>query len=471
MTTKIFGTDGIRGTANIYPMTSEVALALGRAVAHKARKRSARPKIIVGKDTRLSCYMIEMAIVSGICSMGADALMTGPIPTPGIAHLTKDMRCDAGIMITASHNPFKDNGMKVFGPDGFKLSDEEELELETYIRKHYTTDQLISTDDDSYPKEERIGKAFKIEDARGRYIAHLKSVFPEDLDLCGMKIALDCANGAAYKVAPAVFRELGAEVLVIGDEPNGTNINELCGALNPNALSNYVMLHNCDVGIALDGDADRLVVIDEKGGIVDGDAVLALAIAARMKEGPKLWDNGLVVTTMSNMALHEFMKNYGSLHVTDVGDKNVIDKMREEGIWIGGEKSGHIIYLEHATTGDGILAALKMLGYIRQWKKTISENGLFAKYDGPVSKYMEIIKPYPQVLINIDVKEKIPIADIPGLQNKIDDVYNSMNGEGRVIVRYSGTENKLRIMVEYKDEQTAYSNAEEIEKHAKKYLF
>jgi len=440
----IFGTDGIRGTANLYPMTSEVALAFGRAIAYQARKRSKRPKIIVGKDTRLSCYMIEMALVSGICSMGADALMTGPIPTPGIAHLTVDMRCDAGIMITASHNPYEDNGIKVFGPDGFKFTDKEEAELENYIVKHYTTDQLISPDDDSYPKKDLVGKAFKIEDARGRYIAHLKSVFPKNMDLTGMRIAVDCANGASYKVAPAVFEELGAEVIVIGDKPNGTNINDLCGAMNTNPLAIHVMSKDCDLGIALDGDADRLVVVDELGKQVDGDILLA-HLAKEHLHYPHI-----VITTMSNAALVEYVEQIeGSAVRTKVGDRYVIDKMREEGIEFGGENSGHIIFFKHSTTGDGIVAALKVLEILKSNNKKMSE-------------LSREIKMYPQVLINVPVKNKPPLRDATQLQETIQEVYNKIGPTGRVLVRYSGTENKLRIMVEAKDEQLAEKLAETI---------
>jgi len=434
MKKRIFGTDGIRGTANLYPMTSEVALALGRAIAYQARKRSKRPKIIVGKDTRLSCYMIEMALISGICSMGADALMTGPIPTPGIAYLTVDMRCDAGIMITASHNPFEDNGIKVFGPDGFKLTDAQEDEIEGHIISHYSTDHLISPDDDSYPKEKLVGKAFKIEDARGRYIAHLKSVFPKNMDLVGMKVAVDCANGAAYKIAPAVFEELGAEVIVVGDKPNGTNINE-SGATNLGELQHIMKINReyseeINLGIALDGDADRLVVVDEKGDVVDGDVLLAHLAREHLNYAH------VVATTMSNAGLEKYLTGIeGSLIRSKVGDRYVIDKMREENIRFGGENSGHIIFFDYSTTGDGIVAALKTLELLKASNKKMSE-------------LAGEIEMYPQHMINLPIKEKKPLKEMEELQQVIQLAYNHLNGDGRILIRYSGTEMKLRIMVE-----------------------
>ena len=446
MARKIFGTDGIRGVANIYPITSEVALGIGRAIAYQARKRSKRPKIIVGKDTRLSCYMLEMAIVSGICSMGADALMLGAIPTPGLAHLTVDMRCDAGIMITASHNSYEDNGIKIFGPDGFKLSDSDEEEIEEYITNHYTTEQLISPDDDSYPKSELIGKAFKIEDARGRYIAHLKSVFPKNIRLDGMRVALDCANGASFKIAPTVLRELGADVFVIGDEPNGTNINDMCGATKPNCLIMNVLSNNCDIGIAVDGDADRLIIVDENGAVINGDAVIA-HLAVEYSDCPNV-----VGTTMSNTGLKTYLEaRGGSLIVAEVGDRYVIEKMREENISIGGETSGHIMMSEYSTTGDGILISLKILQYLVEHNKVASD----------LEREVEMNE---QVLINVPVEKKIPIDDIEGLREVMDEVYWEMKGEGRVLVRNSGTENKLRIMVEHKEWDVADRMARKIVK-------
>jgi len=435
---KIFGTDGIRGRANIYPLTSEVALALGRAVAYQARKRTKRPKIIVGKDTRLSCYMLEMALVSGICSMGADALMTGPIPTPGIAYLTTDMRCDAGVMITASHNPYEDNGIKIFGPEGFKLTDEEEEEIEKYILGHYTTEQLVSTDDGSYPMEKLIGKAHKVDDARGRYVAHIKSVVPKSLDLTGMKIAIDCANGAAYSIAHKVFEELGADVMVVGNKPNGTNIN-YSGATNTAELSHLMKVNaeysdKLDIGITLDGDADRVVILDENGDQVNGDAVIA-HLANEYLHYPHV-----VGTTMSNQGLEDFLKaREGSLVRTDVGDRYVIEEMRKEDISVGGEPSGHIIMFDYSTTGDGLVAALKLVQYLKENNKKASD----------------LIKEAPmhaQVLINVLVEKKVPIEEMEELDAEMEAVYYEMDPPGRVLVRFSGTsENKLRIMVEHPD--------------------
>jgi phosphoglucosamine mutase len=437
MTTKnkIFGTDGIRGKAGISPMTSEISLAVGRAVAYKARAGSHRHKIVIGKDTRVSCYMVETALISGICSMGADAIMLGPIPTAGVAYLTKDMRADAGIMITASHNPFYDNGIKIFNKDGFKLSDEQEQEIEDYVLQG-----IQNVDVETHPTAELVGRAFKMEDARGRYIAHVKSVFPGDLDLCGMKIALDCANGAAYKVAPAIFSELGAEVFVVGNKPNGTNINENCGAIHTDFFAQQVAIEKCDLGLSFDGDSDRVVIVDETGTVVHGDAVLAIAAKELIeRDGPR----PIVATIMSNMALDNFVQNIGGwVKRVDVGDRYVIEEMRKTKCSLGGEQSGHIIYSDHSTTGDGMVAALKLIVAMKRGNKKISE-------------LAKILQPYPQILLNIDVDYKKPIEEIPELQNAINDACRATYGDGRVLVRYSGTENKLRIMVEHKEETLA----------------
>lgn len=453
MTTKnnIFGTDGIRAKANTYPMVAEVALALGKAIAYKARSGNHRHKIIVGKDTRLSCYMIENAIVSGICSMGVDAMLLGPIPTAGVAYLTKDMRADAGIMITASHNSFEDNGIKIFDKNGFKLSDEQEQELEDYILGI----KKFEAKEDFCFIEAGIGKAFKIDDARGRYIAHVKSVFPSDMDLCGIKIALDCANGAAFRVAPAIFSELGAELVVRNNMPNGTNINDNCGALYPKQSGLVVYNEKCDIGIALDGDADRLVVIDETGKTINGDAILAIAAKELID---RKGSQSIVLTTMSNIALHDFIKGLGGNTVTvDVGDRYVIEEMKKNEQLFGGENSGHLIYSEHSTTGDGMVAALKLLAAMKRENKKLSE-------------LASIIKLYPQIMINYEVEKKVPIEEIPSLKRAIDDAYWAMNGQGRVLVRYSGTENKLRIMTEYKDEEVARKAASEILRIAREEL-
>jgi len=451
MTTKnkVFGTDGIRCKANEFPMTAEVALAVGRAVAYVAKSGPHKHKIVIGKDTRVSGYIFENAVVSGICSMGVDALLVGVIPTAGVAYLTKDLRADAGIMITASHNSYEDNGFKIFGRDGFKLSDEQEQDLEYFIlgfRKFEGKD----------PVDEKVGKAYRIEDARGRYIAHVKSVFPDELDLCGVKIGLDAANGAAYKIAPKIFEELGAEIRVLrGAEPNGTNINDCCGALHTKHFSDDIKIDGCDIGISLDGDADRLVLVDETGMVVNGDALLAIAAEDLIKtEGPQ----AIVATVMSNSALDEFVAGLGGSVVrADVGDRYVIDEMRRGGHRFGGENSGHIIYAKHGTTGDGLVAALKVLAIMRKTGKKLSElSGL--------------LKLYPQAIRNIDVKEKVEIKGLPELQDAIDEAYSQLNGTGRVLVRYSGTENKLRIMVECKVEEIAVAAANKIEETARKVL-
>lgn len=447
---KIFGTDGVRGVANIYPITCEMALALGRAVAYKARSGNHRHKIIIGKDTRLSCYMLEMSFAAGVCSMGVDVILLGPIPTPGVAFLTKDMRADAGVMITASHNPFADNGIKIFGRDGFKLSDEQEGEIEEYIFNHSESER--SSPDFSSPTKDLIGKVTKMEDARGRYISHLKSVLPPDMDLCGMKIAIDCANGAAYKVAPAVFNELGADIIVIGNEPNGKNINESIGALHPEKLAQKVLEHKCDIGIALDGDADRLVVVNDCGKVVNGDSVLALAAKDLIeREGPR----PIVTTCQSTVALDEFIKSLGGWSKqTNVGDRYVLQEMRKSNFPLGGESSGHIIYLDHSTTGDGVVAALKLLSMMKRAGKKLSELEL-------------IFKPYPQYMINMSVSQKTPLTEIPGLVEMIDEIEKNLDGHGRTLVRYSGTENLLRIMVEAEDIGTSMKLAEQIADIAK----
>jgi len=451
MTKKIFGTDGIRGVANRFPITSEVALALGRALADKVRTSDGkRNKIVLGKDTRVSCYMMEMAFASGVCSRGVDVLMLGPLPTPAIAHLTIDMRADAGVMITASHNPYEDNGIKIFDKEGFKISDEYQDGLEEQVSSYLNDGKWFTKD--------LIGKAYKVSDARGRYIAHLKSAFPSDRDLCGLRIAVDCANGAAYSIAPKVLEELGADVLVIGDQPNGTNINEMCGATYPATLSDMVKRNNCDIGIALDGDADRLVVVDETGVVVHGDSLLALASWYIPEE-----EQAFVTTTMSGMALKEYIERYNDgkendLLITDVGDRAIVKKMRNCRVSVGGEQSGHIIYLDHSTTGDGMVAALKLLATMRFERKKMSE-------------LAKIITPNPQVILNVPVKSnKVPINEIDALQDAIDGAHKVMEGKGRVIVRFSGTESVLRIMVEHKDKATADIMAEGIADVARRTL-
>lgn len=417
---KIFGTDGVRGIANHYPMTCEIALALGKAIGHKYCNQ--HKKVVIGKDTRKSSCMFEMAVASGVCSAGCDVLLVGALPTPAVAFLTTDMRADAGIMVSASHNSYEFNGIKVFGRDGFKLSRDEESELESLIVKN------------NYVASKNIGKMYKIEDARGRYNAFLKSSFPKSMDLVGIKIAIDCANGAAFKIAPKVLEELGAEVLPIGVSPNGENINYNCGSTNVEQLRNAVVEHKCNLGIALDGDADRLIMIDEMGNELDGDKILSI-IAKHLKysDGP----NTIVCTTMSNIALDAYMNSIGVDTVrTDVGDVNVIQEMRRFGYRVGGEQSGHIILSDYTTTGDGMIAALMVLSAMKLAGK-------------PMSKMVEF-KHSPQKLINVNVTNKIKFKD--ETNQAIADAKKKLGRNGRVLVRYSGTEPKLRIMAEGPDE-------------------
>ncbi len=440
---KLFGTDGIRGKANKWPMTPEIALQVGRAVGYLFRNHKGRHRILIGKDTRLSGYLLENAIASGLCSVGAEALFVGPLPTPAIAFLTTNMRCDAGIVISASHNPYYDNGIKIFGRDGFKLSDELEEKIEEMV-----LEETIS----SFRAEEAdIGRAYRLEDAPGRYIVHLKHTFPKELTLDGLKIVLDCANGAAYKVAPAVFEELGAEVIKLGVSPNGLNINLECGALHPEKVREAVIKEGADLGIALDGDADRVIIIDEKGNLVDGDQILYLCAREMLEEG-NLKGGAVVATVMSNMGLEQALSQIGlKLVRTKVGDRFVVEEMRKSGFNLGGEQSGHIIFLDHATTGDGILAALQVLAIMKKKERPLSELAKLEKF--------------PQVLINIKVKEKLPLENIPGLSELVSRFDKELGQEGRILIRPSGTEPKYRVMVEGKDETRIKNYAQEIAAH------
>lgn len=424
---KLFGTDGVRGVANQYPMTSEVALALGRAVAHHAKQGKHRHRILIGKDTRLSGYMLEMAFASGVCSMGVDALLIGPLPTPAVAFLTRDMRCDAGVMISASHNPYEDNGIKIFARDGFKLPDAAEANLESLL-----DDEKVGR---VRPTKSAVGKAFRIDDAQGRYIGFLKSAFPSDLDLDGMKIVVDCANGAAYHVAPKVFEELGAQVVRLGVSPDGRNINRKCGALHPEGVQAAVKKHKADLGVALDGDADRLIVVDEHGEVVDGDNLLAIGARGMLRDG-SLSKKTVVATVMSNLALDRKVEEWGGKVVrTAVGDRYVVDCMRQKGYVFGGEQSGHMVYLDHSTTGDGMLAALKLLGVMRREKASISD-------------LRKLLPLYPQSLVNVKVREKKPLEQLPAVQKRIAQIEKRLGRDGRVVVRFSGTEAKARVLVE-----------------------
>jgi len=422
-------------------MTCETALALGRAVAHQAKHGDHRHRVLVGKDTRLSCYMLEMAFASGVCSVGVDALMVGPMPTPAIAFLTKNMRCDAGVMISASHNAFEDNGIKIFARDGFKLPDAKEAELEAMMQ-----DESVGR---IRPTRTDVGKAFRIDDARGRYIVALKSVFPDDLTLEGVTIAIDCAHGAAYRVAPTVLEELGATVHAIGTAPNGRNINDGCGALYPAHVGEVVRQTGAYIGLALDGDADRLVVVDENGQPVHGDILLAIAAKALL-ERDALQKKTLVTTVMSNLALdHKLASLGGEVIRTQVGDRYVVEAMREGGYSFGGENSGHMIYLDHASTGDGMIAALRLLATLVRAQTKLSE-------------LRDVLTLYPQTLLGVTVKEKKPVDEIAAVRRSIEAAELGLGVDGRVMVRYSGTENKARILVEGPQEALVTKYAEQI---------
>jgi len=437
---KLFGTDGVRGVANIHPMTTETAMQLGRAAAYIFKSSSKRRhRIVIGKDTRLSGYMLESALVAGICSMGVDVLLVGPLPTPGIANITKSMRADAGVVISASHNPFQDNGIKFFSADGYKLPDEIELKMEKLLDS-----KKIEA---LRPTATEVGKAFRIDDAAGRYIVFLKNSFPPELDLAGLKIVLDCGNGAAYKVAPAVFEELGAEVIPLGVKPNGTNINAGCGSLHPEVISEAVKQHRADIGIALDGDADRVIVCDEFGNEVNGDQIMAIC-ATDMIARKQLKKKTLVATVMSNMGLDIALRKVGGKIIkTAVGDRYVVEEMRKGGYNLGGEQSGHLIFLDNNTTGDGVLAALQLLAVMRRQEK-------------PLSELAEVMIPLPQVLVNVRVRERQDIMTIPTVAAAIKGVEEKLGNEGRVLIRYSGTEPLLRIMLEGQDkyEITGWAN-------------
>lgn len=447
---KLFGTDGVRGVANVYPMTVETAMQLGRAAAYIFKSSSKRRhRIVIGKDTRISGYMLENALVAGICSMGVDVLQVGPLPTPGIANITSSMRADAGVVISASHNAFQDNGIKFFSADGFKLPDDVEQKIE----------KLVSSKkiDALRPTAAEVGKAFRIDDAAGRYIVFLKNTFPQEMDLSGMKIVLDCANGAAYKVAPAVFEELGAEVVTLGNKPNGTNINADCGSLHPEVISEAVKLHRADIGIALDGDADRVIVCDEFGNEVDGDHIMAIC-ATDMLKRKLLKKKTLVATVMSNMGLDIALRKAGGKIIkTAVGDRYVVEAMRKGGYNLGGEQSGHMIFLDYSTTGDGILSALKLLAVMRRTIK-------------PLSELADVMIALPQVLCNTRVRDKVDINSIDEISVRIKAVEDKLGNEGRVLIRYSGTEPLLRVMIEGQDKYEITTWANEICDLVKKHI-
>jgi phosphoglucosamine mutase len=461
----LFGTDGVRGIANQEPMTSEMALKLGRAIARvlhdpiaKPRDRSGRSrppslakildgdtehryKVLIGKDTRLSGYMLETALSSGICSMGADVQLVGPMPTPGVAFLTRSMRADAGVVISASHNPYQDNGIKFFSWDGFKLPDEVEARMEEMI--------LSGETEQDRPTASKIGKAFRISDAVGRYIVFLKNCFPRHLTLEGLRIVTDCGHGAAYRVVPEMLSELGAEVVPLGVQPDGENINRRCGALYPETARDVLLHEHADFAVSLDGDADRAIFVDETGDVLDGDQVLAMC-GKDMQEKGVLKGGTVVATVMSNLGLELALQSSGVRVIrTEVGDRYVVERMLKEGYNLGGEQSGHIVFLDHNTTGDGAITCLQLLALMVERGKRLSElKGVMTRL--------------PQVLLNIRVKEKKDFESMPEIYGKIATVQKTLNGRGRTLVRYSGTEMLARVMLEGEDEAKIRQMAQEI---------
>jgi phosphoglucosamine mutase len=430
--TKLFGTDGIRGPVNEFPITAEIALRMGKAVANVLRSSGPdRNRVLIGKDTRISGYMLETALTSGLVSMGMDVLLVGPLPTPAVAHLTKSMGAAAGIMITASHNPYEDNGLKIFGPDGYKLTDEHEALVERHI---------LGLEPETAPlPPARIGKAHRIDDARGRYIEFAKHT-ADNISLRGLKVVVDCGHGAAYFIAPLIFKELGAEVITTGIHPDGLNINHGCGALHPEHAGELVRKHNADLGISLDGDADRVIFTDASGQVVSGDRILALC-AISLKEQGKLRKDTLVATVMSNLGLREAMKQHGiAVKTTAVGDRHVIECIRQNGYSFGGENSGHLIFADHATTGDGILSALQVLRMMRG-------------RDATIAQLATVMHEYPSQLANLPVPAKPPLDSLPNLQRLMEAATAEFGDMGRHLIRYSGTENKIRVLVEHREAQ------------------
>jgi len=446
---KLFGTDGVRGVANQDPMTSEMAMRIGRAAAHVFRDSARRHRIVIGKDTRLSGYMIESALTSGLCSMGMDVLLVGPVPTPGIAFLTRSLRADAGVVISASHNPYEDNGIKFFGRDGFKLPDDIERKMEELI--------FSGAIDSVRPTAAEIGKAFRIDDAIGRYNEFVKSSVPRGMDLSGLRVVVDSANGAAYKIGPRILMELGADVISLYDQPNGMNINQGCGSLHPEVISRAVVANKARVGIAFDGDADRLILCDEQGAVVNGDAVMAICALQMIQEG-RLKRNTLVATVMSNLGLELVLQKAGGTLVrTAVGDRSVMERMIEGGYNLGGEQSGHLIFLDHNTTGDGLISALQVLSIIKQTGK-------------PLSELAACMKNYPQVLVNVKVKDRKDLASVPEISKRMQEIEQKLDGTGRLLVRYSGTEPKVRVMIEGEDQREITALATDLAKIIKEKL-
>ncbi|TZG28764.1 phosphoglucosamine mutase [Sphingomonas montanisoli] len=437
MARKYFGTDGIRGRTNETPMTAEIAMKVGQAAGAHFLRGEHRHRVVIGKDTRLSGYMMESALIAGFTSVGMDVVMVGPMPTPAVALLTRAMRADLGVMISASHNPFADNGIKLFGPDGYKLSDDDEAAIEAALDK---PSKLAKSAD--------IGRARRVEDARGRYVHAIKSSFPEHLRLDSLRIVVDCANGAAYNVAPMTLWELGADVIAMGVEPNGTNINDKCGSTDPKALQDKVRETRADIGIALDGDADRLIVVDNLGRIVDGDQLMALIATGALKRG-ELKGGGIVATVMSNLGLERYLSGLGlTLHRTQVGDRYVVEAMRSEGFNIGGEQSGHIIMSDHATTGDGMIAALQVLAQLVESGK-------------PSSQLLHLFDPLPQLLKNVRFAGGEPLKD-DKVKAAIADAEAKLEGNGRLVIRKSGTEPLIRVMAEGEDKKLVEAMVDQI---------
>ena len=437
MTRKFFGTDGIRGRTNQHPMTAQMAQRVGQAAGAHFLRGDHRHRVVIGKDTRLSGYMMETALISGFTSVGMDVVMVGPVPTPAVAMLTRSMRADLGVMISASHNPYGDNGIKLFGPDGYKLSDRDEASIERLLE---TEPKLVDA--------ALIGRSRKIEDARGRYIHFAKATFPEELRLDGLKIVVDCANGAAYQVAPSALWELGADVVAMGVAPNGTNINDGCGSTSPAALQARVVEEQAHIGIALDGDADRLIVVDEAGRIVDGDQLMAVIAISWAKRG-MLEGDGIVATVMSNLGLERFLQSNGlDLVRTQVGDRYVLEAMRERGFNVGGEQSGHIILSDYSTTGDGLVAALQILA-------CLVEEGR------PASELLHQFDPLPQLLKNVRFGGGAPL-ETDKVKRAIASAEERLRGTGRLVIRKSGTEPLIRVMAEGEDEATVEQVVDDI---------
>jgi phosphoglucosamine mutase len=428
MARKLFGTDGIRGTANTEPMTAETALKVAMAAARRFRRGDHRHLVVIGKDTRLSGYMLEPALTAGFISMGMDVTLLGPMPTPAVAMLTRSLRADLGVMLSASHNPYQDNGIKLFGPDGYKLSDRVEAEIEATVGSG-----------DGLSPPDRLGRARRLDDAQGRYIEFAKATFPRGLRLDGLKIVVDCAHGAAYKVAPTVLWELGAQIVKLGVDPDGTNINKNCGAVHPQAMCEAVVAHGADFGLALDGDADRVMIADETGRLLDGDQLMAL-VANSWRRAGRLKGRGVVATVMSNLGLELYLKGKGiALVRTPVGDRYVVERMRADGYNVGGEQSGHIILSDYATTGDGLIAALHVLAVIVEREKPASEVG-------------RVFTPLPQLLKNVRFGRADPLGDAE-VKRAIKDGEKRLGGAGRVLIRKSGTEPVIRVMAEGADEK------------------